>query len=206
MSIFRGYPPTALQKFPHTFSLCPIRKNPKIQPAIRFRQFFQTIPLWNCNLSRLPLCGIFLEGKTKTSRPKLFKRNNCNSGLQIFSQLAKFSHFGTDFDHFWDQCKSVEKKNGGKGSWPEIDFLTVIKDLGSFPQQCTHWKSISKACWLTVHILTLHCYVRFSRIQWLICHLEPSGWARINIEPYGWKIHLWCSYRSHRRRGFLFLW
>ena len=32
------------------------------------------------------------------------------AGLQIFSQLAEFSHFGTDFAHFWDQCKSAEKK------------------------------------------------------------------------------------------------
>ncbi len=38
-------------------------------------------------------------------------------GLQIFSQSAEFSHFGTDFDHFLDQCYCVNplRKKIGRG-------------------------------------------------------------------------------------------
>ncbi len=34
----------------------------------------------------------------------------CLTGFQFLRQLAEFRQFGADFDHFWDQCKSGEKK------------------------------------------------------------------------------------------------
>ncbi len=48
------------------------------------------------------------------------------TGLQILRQLAEFRQSGADFDHSWDQCKSVEKKNWGGGvRGLKIDFFDL---------------------------------------------------------------------------------
>ena len=66
------------------------------------------------------------------------------TGFQLFSPQAEFSPWETEFDHAWDQCKSVEEKNAcvcwGKNAFPLLkNFLDILEELSV--QKCQ--KSLS---------------------------------------------------------------
>ena len=64
-------------------------------------------------------------------------------------------------------------------------FSLYQKDLGPFPYQSAHRKSMSWVCAIMAHILTIQYHVMFSWIEHFISNPEHSGWARFPIQVNG---------------------
>ena len=88
--------------------------------------------------------------------------------MQPESYITLCKTFISILKKIWTVLRSECSRTKGAKAL-KISFILqkkwFAKDLGSFPYQSAHGKSMSWACGITAYILTLHHYVKFTWIE-----------------------------------------